>query len=56
MSDRRGRTLTDEDLEQAHDGKSVRRGYHYAKVVTAFQETIRFMAAIDAAIPRWPLE
>ena len=29
---------------------------HYAKVVTALHETIRLMAAIDAAIPRWPLE
>ena len=53
---RRGRTLTYEDLEQSHDGKSVRRGYLYSKVVTALPETIRLMAAIDAAIPKWPLE
>ena len=44
LKDRRGRTLSYEDLE------------HYSKVVTALQETIRLMAAIDAAIPRWPLE
>ena len=44
LKDRRGRTLTYEDLE------------HYAKVATALQETIRLMASIDAAIPRWPLE
>ena len=44
LKDRRGRTLTYEDLE------------HYSKVVTALQETIRLMAAIDAAIPAWPLE
>ena len=29
---------------------------HYSKVATALQETIRLMAAIDAAIPNWPLE
>ena len=40
----RGRALTYDDLE------------HYSKVVTALQETIRLMAAIDAAIPHWPLE
>ena len=56
LKDRRGRTLTYEDREQAHDGKSVRRGYQYAEVVTALQETIRLMAASDAAIPHWPLE
>ena len=70
LRDRRGRALTYEDLEQAHDGKSVRRGYQCAKVVTALQETIRLMAAIDAtlrlslrtvsdsrtATPKWPLE
>jgi hypothetical protein len=36
--------LTYEDLE------------HYAKVVTALKETIRLMAEIDAAIPKWPIE
>ena len=29
---------------------------HYSKVVTTLQETIRLMAALDAAIPHWPLE
>ncbi|MFB3923282.1 MAG: type ISP restriction/modification enzyme [Terriglobia bacterium] len=43
LKDRRGRTLTYEDLE------------HYCKVVTALSETIRLMAEIDAAIPRWPI-
>ncbi len=44
LKDRRGRTLTYDDLE------------HYCKVVTALSETIRLMAAIDAAIPKWPIE
>ena len=44
LKDRRGRTLTYEDLE------------HYCKVVSALQETIRLMAAIDAAIPTWPIK
>jgi len=44
LKDRRGRTLTYEDLE------------HYCKVVTALSETIRLMAEIDAAIPKWPME
>jgi hypothetical protein len=43
LKDRRGRTLSYEDLE------------HYAKVVTALRETIRLMAEIDAAIPKWPI-
>ena len=37
-------TLTYDDLE------------HYRKTVTAIKETIRLMAEIDAAIPKWPLE
>jgi hypothetical protein len=28
---------------------------HYAKAVTALKETIRLMAAIDSAIPKWPI-
>jgi predicted helicase len=44
LKDRRGRTLSYEDLE------------HYQKVVTALSETIRLMAEIDAAIPKWPME
>jgi hypothetical protein len=43
LKDRRGRTLTYDDLE------------HYRKVVTALNETIRLMAEIDAAIPKWPI-
>jgi hypothetical protein len=44
LKDRRGRTLTYDDLE------------HYCKVVTALHETIRLMAEIDATIPKWPIE
>jgi hypothetical protein len=44
LKDRRGRTLTYDDLE------------HYCKVVTALSETIRLMAEIDAAISKWPIE
>lgn len=44
LKDRRGRTLTYEDLE------------NYRKVVTALSETIRLMGEIDAAIPKWPME
>jgi len=44
LKDRRGRILTYDDLT------------HYAKVVTALSETIRLMAEIDAAIPKWPIE
>jgi len=44
LKDRRGRSLTYDDLE------------HYCKVVTALSETIRLMAEIDVAIPKWPME
>lgn len=44
LKDRRGRTLTYDDLE------------HYPKVVTALSETLRLMSEIDAAIPKWPIE
>ena len=44
LKDRRGRTLTYDDLE------------HYLKVVTALSETLRLMVEIDAAIPKWPVE
>ena len=44
LKDRRGRTLSYDDLE------------HYRKIVTALNETIRLMAEIDAAIPKWPIE
>ena len=44
LKDLRGRTLTYEGLED------------YRKVVTALSETIRLMAEIDEAIPKWPIE
>jgi Type ISP C-terminal specificity domain len=44
LKDRRGRTLTYDDQ------------MHYCKVATALAETIRLMAEIDAAIPKWPIE
>ncbi|HEV2234332.1 MAG TPA: type ISP restriction/modification enzyme, partial [Terriglobia bacterium] len=44
VRDCRGRTLNYDELE------------HYCKVVMAVSETIRLMAAIDAAIPKWPIE
>ncbi len=44
LKDRRGRTLTYDDQ------------VHYCKIVTAIKETIRLMAEIDAAIPKWPIE
>jgi hypothetical protein len=44
LKDRRGRTLTYDDLE------------HYYNVVTALSEALRLMAEIEAAIPKWPME
>jgi hypothetical protein len=44
LKDRRGRRLDFDDLA------------HYQRVVVALQETIRLMAAIDAAIPSWPIQ
>jgi hypothetical protein len=44
LKDRRERRLTYEETE------------HYQKIVVALKETIRLMAAIDAAIPNWPME
>jgi len=44
LKDRRGRTLSNDDIE------------HYEKIVVALQRTIRLMAEIDAAIPGWPIE
>ncbi len=43
LKDRRGRTLTNDDLN------------HYRRIIVALQETIRTMEAIDDAIPGWPL-
>lgn len=44
LKDRRGRTLTYDDQ------------VHYCKIVTAIKETIRLMAEIESAIPKWPIE
>ena len=44
LKDRRDRRLSIEDLN------------HYQKTIVALSETIRIMAAIDAAIPSWPIE
>jgi hypothetical protein len=44
LKDRRGRELSDEDLE------------HYRRVVVALRATIEIMAAIDARIEDWPVE
>jgi len=43
LKDRKGRVLSYDDR------------VHYQKIVVALQETIRLMAAIDQAIPSWPL-
>lgn len=42
LKDRRGRKLTNDDIT------------HYQNVVKALVETIRQMAEIDAATPKWP--
>ena len=44
LKDRKGRKLSYDDTT------------HYRKVVVALGETIRLMAAIDAAVTAWPLE
>ncbi|MBZ5668727.1 MAG: hypothetical protein LAO04_03245 [Acidobacteriia bacterium] len=44
LKDRRGRKLSSDDI------------FHYQKVIVALKETIRLMAEIDAAIPKWPIE
>ena len=44
LKDRKGRRLSGDDLA------------HYQRIVVALKETIRLMAEIDAAIPRWPME
>ncbi len=44
LKDRRGRVLSNDDLE------------HYQQVVVALSETVRIMSAIDAAIPKFPLD
>ena len=44
LKDRKGRLLSAEEIS------------HYQRVVVALQETIRLMAEIDKAIPKWPVE
>jgi len=43
LKDRKGRTLSNEDIA------------HYQRIVVALQETIKLMAAIDQAIPDFPI-
>ena len=43
LKDRKGRKLDYADLQ------------HYGRIIAALAATIRLMAAIDAAIPGWPL-
>lgn len=44
LEDRRGRTLSDEDIQ------------HYQLIVVALKETIELMSQIDEAIPSFPIE
>jgi len=44
LKDRKGRKLTADDLS------------HYQRIVVAIRETMRLMAEIDKAIPKWPVE
>lgn len=44
LKDRKGRTLSDEDI------------LHYRRIVVALQETIELMAKIDAVIPGFPIQ
>ena len=44
LKDRRGRTLTPDDLT------------HYQRIVVALARTIEIMAQIDARIEEWPIE
>jgi hypothetical protein len=44
LKDRRGRVLLYDDTT------------HYQKIIVALKETVRLMAEIDAAIPKWPIE
>jgi hypothetical protein len=44
LKDRRGRKLSYDDIQ------------HYKKVVEALRETIRLMADVDRAIPKWPIQ
>ncbi|WP_223212327.1 type ISP restriction/modification enzyme [Microcystis aeruginosa] len=44
LKDRKGRTLSDEDI------------LHYHKIVVALAETIKLMQLIDAAIPSFSIK
>ncbi len=44
LKDRKGRTLSDEDIQ------------HYQRIVVALQETIKLMDKIDQAIPSFPIQ
>lgn len=44
LKDRKGRTLSDEDI------------LHYQKIIISLKETIELMAKIDEAIPGFPIE
>ena len=44
LKDRKGRQLSPEDIQ------------HYQQIVVALGETIQVMAAIDQAIPAWPIQ
>ena len=44
LKDRKGRQLSPEDIQ------------HYQQIVVALGETITVMAAIDQAIPAWPIQ
>jgi len=44
LKDRKGRTLSDEDI------------LHYQRIVVALKETIELMAKIDEAIPEFPIQ
>ncbi|MCK4627099.1 MAG: DNA methyltransferase [Phycisphaerae bacterium] len=44
LKDRRGRKLSYDDIT------------HYRKVIVSLGETIRLMAAIDTAVPAWPIK
>lgn len=44
LKDRKGRTLTDNDIQ------------HYQRIIVALQETIKLMQSIDETIPNWPIQ
>lgn len=44
LKDRKGRTLTNEDIE------------HYQKIIVALVETDKLMKKIDGVVPKWPMK